>query len=119
MATPMPNLGTLAQPLSMGGQAQGAAAPAPGTGQASPDGKTALSRGKVMQAIQSISTELANFPVGSEEHTALLDTIKKLGKYFSGWSTATQPVPQTQQSAQQVAGSSAPMPGNDSAQEAT
>jgi hypothetical protein len=111
MATP--NLGTLSQPLPMGGQTQGAAAPAPATGQPPPDGQTAMSRGKVMQAIQSISTELSNFPVGSEEHTALLDTIKKLGKYFSGWSTSTQAAPPTQQSAQQIAGSPAPMGGGD------
>jgi hypothetical protein len=115
MATP--NLGTLSQPLPMGGQTQGAAAPAPATNQASPDGQTALSRGKVMQAIQAISTELPNFPVGSEEHTALLDTVKKLGKYFSGWSTSAQPAPQTQQAAQQVAGSPA-MGGAPSPQEA-
>jgi hypothetical protein len=111
MATP--NLGTLAQPLPMGGQTQAAAAPAPATGQPSPDGQTAMSRGKVMQAIQSISTELSNFPVGSEEHTALLDTIKKLGKYFSGWSTSTQAAPPTQQSAQQIAGSPTMMGGGD------
>lgn len=114
----MPNLGTLAQPLPMGGQSQGAAAPAPATNQASPDGKTALSRGKVMQAIQAISVELPNFPVGSEEHTALLDTVKKLGKYFSGWSSSAQAAPPTQQAAQQVAGSPVPMGGNDSTQEA-
>lgn len=117
MATP--NLGTLSQPLPMGGQTQGAAAPVPATGQPSPDGQTALSRGKVMQAIQQISMELPNFPVGSEEHTALLDTVKKLGKYFSGWSSSAQPAPQTQQAAQQNAGSAAPMGGNPSPQEAT
>lgn len=111
-----PNLGTLSQPLPMGGQTQGAAAPAPATGQASPDGKTALSRAKVMQAIQSISTELPNFPVGSEEHTALIDTVKKLGKYFSGWSSAAQPTPQPQQAAQQTAGSPVPMPGSEPSQ---
>lgn len=112
----MPNLGTLSQPLPMGGQTQGAAAPAPATNQASPDGKTALSRSKVMQAIQNISMELPNFPVGSEEHTALLDTVKKLGKYFSGWSSSSQPAPQPQQAAQQVAGSPVPMPGTESTQ---
>lgn len=116
MATP--NLGTLSQPLPMGGQTQGAAAPAPATGQPSPDGKAAISRSKVMQAIQSISQELPNFPIGSEEHSALIDTVKKLGKYFSGWSNATQPAPQPQQSAQQIAGSSVPMPGDESSQEA-
>lgn len=115
---PMPNLGTLAQPLPMSGQTQGAAAPAPATGQPSPDGKTALSRGKVMQAIQAISMELPNFPVGSEEHTALLDTVKKLGKYFSGWSAATQPAQPTQQAAQQVAGSPVPMGETSPPQEA-
>ena len=116
MATP--NLGTLSQPLPMGGQTQGTAAPAPATGQASPDGKAALSRGKVMQAIQSISLELPNFPVGSEEHTALLDTVKKLGKYFSGWSNATQAAPPPQQAAQQIAGSPVPMGGDDNSPEA-
>ena len=114
----MPNLGTLSQPLPMGGQTQGAAAPAPATGQASPDGKASMSRGKVMQAIQAISMELPNFPVGSEEHTALLDTVKKLGKYFSGWSNAAQAAPQSQQAAQQIAGSPVPLPGGESPQEA-
>lgn len=114
----MPNLGTLSQPLPQGGQTQGAAAPAPATGQASPDGKAAISRGKVMQAIQAISMELPNFPVGSEEHTALIDTVKKLGKYFSGWSSSAQPSPQPQQAAQQVVGSPAPMPGDEQTQEA-
>lgn len=115
---PMPNLGTLAQPLPMGGQPQGAAVPAPATGQASPDGKAAMSRAKVMQAIQAISLELPNFPVGSEEHTALIDTVKKLGKYFSGWSNAAQAAPPPQQAAQQIAGSPVPMGGGDNAPEA-
>lgn len=78
-----------------------------------------MSRSKVMQAIQAISVELPNFPVGSEEHTALLDTVKKLGKYFSGWSSAAQPQPsQPQQAAQQIAGSPVPMPGHNSMPEA-
>lgn len=118
---PVPALGTLSQPLP-GGQAPGAAAPmgaapSPATPQASPEGQRTVSRAKVMKAIQQISQELPNFPVGSEEHTALMDSIKKLGKYFSGWSAPTA-TPQPQQAAQQIQGSSVPLPPTQPQQEA-
>lgn len=111
---PAPNLGVLSQPLPA--QTPAAAAPSPATPQAPAEGRSAIARANVMKAIQSISGELANFPVGSEEHTALLDSIKKLGKFFSGWSAPQTPQP-AQQSAQQIQGSAVPLPQPDSSTE--
>lgn len=71
-------------------QGQPTQAPAQATAQQAPAGKEAQSKVQVALALDLMTTALAGFAPGTEEHKVLLDTIKRLSKQFSASGASAQ-----------------------------